>query len=315
MLPKVSRTKFDQLLKSRSNEDLDIIVDIESTLKKKRGYVFRMPAKGESVILLLSGGLDSISAWGILMQEFGLHVYPISFDRSEPRAPRERAAIHYFSKYYAGKFPKLFHEPIRINLGLDQISINSKQNSDQVHPAFILEKFSRLKNNNFNSKFFTSEQALLPIYGKQYAEFLHATQNLNINTIFNAVLPTDGLISDFQRFTALRESMFNLCVNSGDFKWQFTSLFFEKETQLLLEKSAIIRWAVTQQLPIEHTWSCYLAGKYQCGADCIACYARKKAFGEAGVIDKTIYRTVYYQNITQKIWHKFRNVFSGILDK
>jgi tRNA(Ile)-lysidine synthase TilS/MesJ len=81
-------------LKERKYEDVTTIRSLESLLLKKRGYIFRMPKPGKSVILLLSGGLDSITCWGMLMEEFKLNVYPISFDRGERRRHQEVDSIN-----------------------------------------------------------------------------------------------------------------------------------------------------------------------------------------------------------------------------
>ena len=53
-------------------------------------------------------------------------------------------------------------------------------------------------------------------------------------------------------------------------------------------KSGIIRAAVELGVPLERTWSCYLAGPLHCGR-CESCLNRRRAFREAGVPDLTQY--------------------------
>jgi len=58
-------------------ENLEAIQTIENFFIKKRGYIFKMPSPKKPVILLLSGGLDSIISWALLMEIYQLVVHPL----------------------------------------------------------------------------------------------------------------------------------------------------------------------------------------------------------------------------------------------
>lgn len=312
MLKRISNQSFVKNLKSRKLENLIVIDQIERLLKKQRGYVFKMPKKGSSVVLLLSGGLDSITAWGILMKEFGLHVYPLSFDRGEKRAFREKASIDYFSKFYQKRFPNLYHKPVRLSFGLEDVKIPIEKSLEAIHPEVLVKNFkgdAKLIDINISLGSFL----LLPIYAKIYAEFLYLTKNLDVHTIFCSVTLSDGLLVPHQTFTSLRTIMFHLCSTTRDYSWQFASAVFEKEVGLYHDKSDLVEWADKNRIPLEKTWSCYHATKYQCGgSDCQTCIVRRDAFKLANVVDKTVYNPIDRQSFIGYCKHKFRSLLDRL---
>jgi ferredoxin len=270
---------------------------MENFLRKKRGYVFRMPKPGSPVVLLLSGGLDSIVSWGILMKEFKLPVYPLFFDRGEKRHGKERDAINFFSSYYKKQFSNLYHAPYMIDLGIKNTTLPILNSLEHLHPRVVLENFTgneSIKNINISFGSFL----IFPAYGKVYSEFLYHTKNIRVQTIFCSIIPGDGLLIPHQTFTSLRRIMFYLCVSTGNFSWQFASPIFEKEIGAYVEKFSLIQWANMQGIPLEKTWSCYHSSRYQCGgSDCQTCRVRRNAFHTSRIVDKTMYRSLSEQSI------------------
>ncbi len=295
MLIHTPHTKFTRALESRPLEIPAEIKHAEDALKRNRGYVFRIPKPGSSVILLLSGGLDSVTCWAMLMKEFGLTVYPISFDRGEKRAVREEQSIAYFSSYFQTRYPSLYRDPVRLSFGANPITIPIERSLEQMHPDIIMENFRgdpKLLNINISFGSFL----LLPIYAKMYAEFLTHTRNLPVNTIFCSVTAGDGMLLRHQTLTSLRMIMHLLCVTSGDWRWQFASAAFERETGMYYDKQDLVRWAHGQSIPLEKTWSCYHSKPFQCGGtDCQTCLVRVDAFKQARVRDKTDYYPISEQ--------------------
>lgn len=306
MLETISKRQFVERLKKRKLENLSVIKQVEKTFLTQRNYIFRMPKRGSPVILLLSGGLDSITCWAILMEEFGLHVYPLSFNRGEKRAKKEEESIKYYSKFYKIRYPDLYHLPIRLSLGGGNISIPIESAVRKLHPEVILKSFTGSeKLTDINISF--GSFLLLPVYSRLYAEFLHHTQNLFIRNIFCAVTIRDGFGVPHQTFTSLRSIMHYLCTTSGDFSWQFTSAIFEKEMGLYFDKYNLVQWASNHNIPLGKTWSCYHSKRYQCGgSDCVTCVARRDAFIQAGVTDETIYEPIANQTISHTLKDKIR---------
>lgn len=312
MLHHISQNQFIKQLKTRKLENISVIQTIEKSLKEQRGFAFRMPKSKSPVILLLSGGLDSVTSWGILMKEFGLNVYPLSFDRGEKRASKEKESIDFFSSYYQKRFPDLYHKPHRLTLGINDIFIPIEHCLQHIHPDIILKNFTgtdRLIGINLSFASFL----LLPVYAKIYAEYIHHVSNLRMRTIFCSVTFSDGILVPHQTFTSIRSIMYYLCAATGDFSWQFTSAVFEKENGLCFEKSDLAKWTYDHHIPIEKTWSCYHSKMYQCGgSDCQTCLARKAAFLKAKIPDKTIYRPLSKQSVLGNIKYLIRRVLSKI---
>lgn len=53
-------------------------------------------------------------------------------------------------------------------------------------------------------------------------------------------------------------------------------------------KAAIVKLGTRLGVDFKNTWSCYAGGEFHCGK-CPTCYARQKAFADAGVSDPTVY--------------------------
>lgn len=299
-LSHTNKKEFNKILKKRKLEDLDLIKTIESSLMKKRGYIFKMPKKGDDVVLMASGGLDSMTIWGLLMKEFGLNVYPITFHRGEKRRSREEEAFDYFSKFYKKKYPKQYRSPIKIKTGFEKVTLPIETAPKQIDSRKLLKYLSNTEGVlDLNTSL--GVFVILPFYAKSYAEKLNLTKNLNINTIFSAITADDGELVPTQTITSLRSIMFTLCAANKEHKWQFTSPMMEKEAGLFLTKSDIIQYADKNNIPLEKTWSCYHAGKYQCGEDCATCHTRRTSFKNSGVKDKTIYKRIDNQGFIASI--------------
>ncbi|HCC84804.1 MAG TPA: hypothetical protein DEP87_03925 [Candidatus Pacebacteria bacterium] len=285
-----SKKNFEKKILSREHEDFGVIKHIETELKRKRGWVFQLPKPEQPVVLLLSGGLDSIVAWHLLMKKYGLMVYPLVINKGMKRTHLEMRSVKYYSKLYQKLFPDLYQAPFHINLPLTEISIGQAVFTEKVHPLVILENLTDSAALKLSLSLGSS--ILTPFVAKLYAQFLYSTQHLTIKTIFCAVTKGDGensLVPE-QTFTALRTMMWSLCVLTRDYEWQYASVALEKELGNFLSKADLIAWADQHQIPLEHTWTCYHPSIDQthCG-ECITCSDRIKSFEKVGVIDRTIY--------------------------
>ena len=72
--------------------------------------------------------------------------------------------------------------------------------------------------------------------------------------------------------------------------WTQYQVPFQVKTPIIhLSKADIVKMATELKAPIEHTWSCYRAGRAPCGG-CDSCILRAKGFREAGVPDPLLLR-------------------------
>ena len=290
VIPKISQLEFIQKLKNRPLEDLSVIKTIEDFFLKKRGYVFRMPKPETPVILLISGGLDSTIAWSLLMEKYKLKVYPLFLHRGLKRWVREKEAVNYFSFLFRKRYPRYFVPPFEFstNLPPPELEKSMFNLNEYYHPARIFENLDH-KNGVAEIISQSGLPFIYPIFGTSYASYLWDHENVKIRTIFNAVLPGDGTVVTSQTFTAMRATLMSICVSTANYNWQFASFPFEKELGHWIEKAEYIRLGRKLGLPLERTWSCYLAGRHQCGNRCLTCISRKDEFLKAGVPDKTVY--------------------------
>lgn len=76
----------------------------------------------------------------------------------------------------------------------------------------------------------------------------------------------------------------------GSKLWTEYQVPFQVETPIIrLSKAEIVKMGMELGAPIEHTWSCYRAGRVPCGS-CDSCVLRAKGFQEAGVPDPLLLR-------------------------
>ena len=292
-LPKIRRSKFIEILKARPQENYKTLEKIENILKEQGG-IFKMPSPGSSVILLLSGGLDSIVCWAILMKEYKLKVYPLTINNNKKRRLFEKKSIKFFSKFYQKKYPSLYIKPFEIkSLYPKELSFNIKKATTNLHEQTILDNLS-------NSSKLVTDLSLgsfnvYPLVAKLYAQFLHQTKNIKINTIFCGIVPDDGICVPEQTLMAIRSATWFLR-NDSPTNWQFSSVCYEKETGNYLDKKDLIKWGSEHELPLEKTYSCYNGTKIHCG-ECMSCDYRKISFISAKIKDKTNYLN---QKITLK---------------
>lgn len=292
MLQKKSKREINKILKTKKGEDFEVIKDLEKILIKKRGYAFKMPKPKSYVVLLLSGGLDSIMVWAYLLKELRLKVLPINFSQNKKFLSMSKAelrSINYFSKKFKKEFPSLFLKPIFLDGFSARSQIRKKfKNSSKISKKFIFENLDQYDNSPLENISMMSSLATSAAF---YAQFFYAENLIKINTIFCGVMPRDGETMKSQTFTAIRASMLNLCVNTNDYSWQFSALPIEKEAGFFNKKHEFIEWFEKNGFKINKTWSCN-SGKnlVHCG-HCYSCYSRKENIKKAGLIDKTFYKT------------------------
>jgi len=287
LLPTKSRSAIRKELKKRKYENLELVETIEKYLKKKRGYVFKMPKKGSPVILLLSGGLDSVSAWKILLREYEYTVYPIFFHRGTKRYRQELASVNYFYGLFRREEGLRCRKPFEISTTIPPKEFERYSKPENLHPVHILDALDPGRN---VSRFFNIGVLpyVFPFFAAAYARNLYYSENIFIPHIFSAVGAGDGLVVPSQTFTALRSTMLDMCVATAQYYWEFTSLLIEPEIGHYIEKGELLSAAAKLGVPLEKTWSCYKPGRIHCG-ECQACLYRRLAFKRARLKDKTVY--------------------------
>lgn len=305
-IPTISEEKFWRKIENRKYEDKEIVEWIEDFFMRKRGYVFNFPSPGTPVVLLVSGGLDSTITWGILMEHYGLKVYPLFLHRGKDRKKREKEAIIFFTKFFRQRYPDLFVNPVEYTTHLPPPEVERKLTLENLHPKYIL--------NHYREYFALGVTPyLFPYYGAMYAHLLHGTRNLPIDTIFSAVAVGDGTVVPSQTFTAQRTTLLDICFATADYSWQYASFALEKEIGHWLEKKDLMKLGDDLGMPLEKTWSCYESKVIQCGS-CLTCCSRQLEFSKAGVADQTEYITDLEGGMRTNIYLTIKNILVSVED-
>ncbi len=299
----------DHLALKKNFEDKKILDSVNDIFMHKRGYTFQMPKSGSKVFLMLSGGMDSICLWYLLMQKYKLQVYPVNFYDPEARKPGQDEALAYFSSLFQTQFPNefitvkqmatsfmfsfrtLFGEGMisKLDLRLLVPNIYFDKTDDRYH-AGIISNPIRLSSYLYKTY--------------EYAMKLRYLQDIDITTIFCGVVKEDAAICRESTLTGLRTTNLSLCLALGDYRYQLSSPL-EKQNRFYYTKKDLVRYAIKHRLPIEKTWSCDESGKVQCGV-CLSCITRKRLFKQMNIFDKTNYIPTLFQ--TKKHMKKLRSM-------
>lgn len=272
-------------------EDEKVVEGINRIFREKRGYAFKMPKKGSPVVIQISGGLDSIAIWNILLAKYRLHVYPVHFFNRKKMFIGEEESIRHYSKVFKNLYPTTFHEPKIIEASSTN-KIN-RPNINHINPKIIL-------NNLLFNKKINKYQVLLnygdnPLYERffnvyNYAQQLRSTVASGLDTIITNFVAEDSTISRNSTRAVLRSVNLSLCLMLGDFSWQFTAPL-EKGSNFYYGKTQLIKYAQVKGVDLSYSWSCMFRGERQCG-ECATCLIRREAFLKAHVKDKTIYEPI-----------------------
>ena len=244
--------------------------DYEKILVKKRGYVSRWP-KNKTAVMIVSGGLDSITMMARLLKE-GYTIYPLHIERGQTNYIAERKSVEQFKKIFNKQYPNMLKKIEYIKLNIPPMEF--KQNllpytKQHGHPL---------------------RDTMLQMAAVQYAASLQSKDDF-VYTIFCAVMPEDYF--PHSKIESIRATNVAICQNMDNWNWLITSPnvdpFLEPKP---IDKPSEIRWAYENGVPIEHTISCNVATEetnlLNCGS-CTSCDRRREAFYKANVDDKTKY--------------------------
>ena len=267
---------------------------LNKILINKRGYLFKMPTKGENVILLTSGGMDSICLWQLLLDKYKLNVYPLFIDfDSKGRSPLNSAL--YFGKIFKKKYKKNYKD-IHILHNIPMFSFEKLGTPKNVirDLNLVAHNMRYLKKQKKYISFMVNNPSRLGHYAFSafdYSLHLKYEKGIKINTIMCGIVEEDSLIKE-STLTTLRSLNVLLCEIIGNPHLQFTAPI-EKRTEFYYSKIDLMKISASKMLPLEHTWSCHHDQFRHCGI-CYECYTRKQSFIDAHLKDKTIYSNRSY---------------------
>jgi len=264
-------------IKDKVNEDVNLLKIYNNILKSKRGYVVKMPKRGEGVVACLSGGQDSVANIGILLKEFGLNVYPFFINRGQSNYKYEKKAVDYFNRFYKRKFPKLYHNYKEIT-----VMTPGMEYKDLLRKTKRMVDDIPLRHNIS----YPARGPIVFLTGMEYGYSLKA-KGVEVKTVFASNMSSDFSYHCSQTWVRLMNILF--CQILNDWSWQFISLPIETEFGNYFDKDVFIKWAHGNEVPLHKARTCVKSFDIGCG-DCPTCWDRRRGYKEAGVKDPTKYR-------------------------
>ncbi len=303
-------------IKLRNFEDNYTLSRLEKIFFAKRGWLSRIPKQNSSVILLLSGGIDTVSLWALLMERYRLHVYPIFVQNTSIKKENsELKSVKYFSELYKKKYPTFFHKVFIKNysFSFSFSEFKGKKNISVDLPT-MFHNLLNLPDQNTGIPSIIDSPSRLGIYSYcalEYAYILRLTSNVYVNSIFFGIVPEDGLSIRESTQSVLKSINLSLCLILGDFNWQIMAPI-DKKAKFYYEKKDLVRYTVSKNIPIDHSWSCRAYNKYHCGV-CFSCITRKNVFNQVNFPDSTIYTNSGYSE-KRRLLIKLKKIKNSLIN-
>ncbi len=220
----------------------------------------------KKAIILLSGGLDSITALALARQQ-GFSCHALSFDYGQ-RHNAELEAAKKIAAHYQVADHKI------INLGLASIGGSALTDEHIAVPD--------TPQDGIPVTYVPARNTIFLSFALGWAEVLHA------HDIFIGVNAVDysGYPDCRPEFIEAFQTLANLATKAG-----VEGEVIKIHTPLIdLTKAEIIRQGTALDVDYRHTVSCYSADKEGCACGvCDACRLRKAGFEQAGIDDPTRY--------------------------
>ena len=209
----------------------------------------------KSIVILLSGGLDSATVSGIA-KNLNAEIYGLSFDYGQ-RHKKELEAAQLIAKHFSFKSLKIVQLDLSLWGGSSLTDIKKKLPVDGLNNNLIPNTYVPGRNTIFISVALSYAEAI-------NCDFI----GLGVNALDYSGYPDcrPDYIAQFQKLAGLANKRGR--ENKPIKLW----------TPLIkLNKEEIIEMALDNQVPVEQTWSCYSGEMNPCGI-CDSCRIRENAF-------------------------------------
>lgn len=271
LINKQSETEILKIVKENQKNFEVNKKTIEKILMQERNFIIDI-RKGDSVVLLISGGLDSVITLSYIVEKFDLNVYPLFIKRGARAEEKELEAAQYYIKFYQERYG----EKVKDLFILNDEDIPAKQ----LKNDFPKERMKAIGHPLRNST--------LQNYAVMYATYVNAKYNENIRTILTGSVGDDTTCPELS-ILSLRSQNLNVCINLGDWNWQITSPLIDPElTDRIIFKKDLILWAKEKKIPLNKTRTCVSDTEIADGT-CSECKRRLKVFREMGLRDEVEY--------------------------
>jgi len=263
--------QIKERIKDAQKNYIGNLMMLEGILQNERGYISREPYK-EDVVVLCSGGLDSVVMIHKLAEEYQSNIYPLFIRRGARAEKFEENAFDFFMNFYKNKFPENMKEGFKLDY-----SIPPKELKQNIPEAMTLSVGHPLRNSTMQN------------LAVMYAVSLQS-KGSNVKSIFSATTKDDSTEPE-QGLLSLRAQTLSTCVQLGDWEWQITSPLIDNYlTDKPISKADLIQYAYEKFIPLEKTRTCFSKEEIADGS-CFACQKRLAAFDYVKIKDPLEYKT------------------------
>lgn len=285
-----------------SNEDIELLQAQDKILTKRRGHSFKLPPKNSNVIVLFSGGIDSVSLVHLLAKKHQYNIYPVYYVLNKENKGQKRA-IQYFNNFFLSRFPHQYH-PVETRKFTQLFSFRDVP----FYMQKALENFDLITENTSYyppiegyQTFFPNNPTRLGHYAFGAYDFhlyLRYKKGLIANTAFTAITYSDTLMRECN-LSVIRSVNIAIGSITGDYTFQFAAVN-EKKANFCLTKDQLAQHLAEDNVPVYKTWSCVFRQNNHCGI-CQSCVERKALFSKLKIEDKTTYSNRQQRVLLQRV--------------
>jgi len=290
-------------MRKKAEEDIKTRTILEQILEQRYQTNLNIPQKGSAIVLLVSGGMDSILLWGMLMKKYGLHVYPLYIApiKENARSKAQKASIQHYASLYRKQYPQTYHKVyFQTHTWLFSFSQVIKKKMRLLNASFLYENVSY---NSFYDKYALglvsnpSRWYIYSSYALEYSLLLRYHYGIDIHTFVLGIMGDDGIYDKESNLAALRSVNLSLCLTSGYVQWSVLAPI-DRKRNFYCEKKDMLRYSKELNLDASWTRSCDSNIQNHCGM-CLSCLSRKEAFHKAEIVDNTDYSHPWYRRFIQ----------------
>jgi 7-cyano-7-deazaguanine synthase in queuosine biosynthesis len=231
---------------------------IQGCLKNNRGFVIESPEE-ELVMILYSGGLNSTVLIEWVLQNWNCKLILLYIRRDTKNQQWEEQAVDYFYQFYKERYPSRIIDCMKINV---QIPLQmNKEYLDRSREKVLGIPFCNV------SMWNTALVQMIYLSGKY---------RTTIRTLLIGNGSEDERRLDVGSLSLLSTCM-NVCITTGVWIYQILAPFMDDSFQITMNKSAIVKYGLLNEIPLEKTRSCATNEENPCN-DCDACNKRNEAF-------------------------------------
>lgn len=237
------------------------VVQIKQIIVGKRGYFFEKPI-GETVIILFSGGMDSVTLVDLVIRYWKCNVILLYFRRDARNDAWEEKSVDFFHEFYKKRYPDNIIELVKL-----EIQIPSRVNKEYLDKT--RKKIMGLPMRNATMWANAATQAVY--LGGKYSE--------TIRTIIVGSVPEDTTSPESGYLSVVSQAL-HACTCLGDWTFQFNAPLVDGSFKKGgYTKRELVKHCKENGIPLEKSRSCFSASETPCGK-CLACENRINAFKE-----------------------------------